>query len=219
MGSYLANRIDRDQVLFIGAASARSVKDDAPRADCNQAVYDRVGPDCFFLDLRKAPRSGPVWKWLTTERADRSNLRYQPLTPGLAWDCLVFHRTLRIGEVELPASLQAERGRVDASALEALSGRYLVLGFLSAVNTLDVTCKDGVLHTNGQDDTSGELFPPYETPVWAGGDGCFRWDEWPAILEFHHGADAGRITITMPGMGTYHGMRAEHFDESLILPV
>ena len=44
-------------------------------------------------------------------------------------------------------------------------------------------------------------------------------DDCPAILEFHHGADAGRITITMPGMGTYHGVRAEHFDESLILPV
>ena len=219
MGSYLANRTDRDQVLFIGAASARSVKDDAPRADCNQAVYDRIGPDCFFLDLRKAPRSGPVWEWLATERADRSNLRYQPLTPGLAWDCLVFHRTLRIGEVELPASLQAERGTMDAGALEALAGRYLVLGFLSAVNTLDVTCKDGVLHTNGRDDTSGELFPPYETPLWVGGDGRFRWDDWPAILEFHHGADTGRITITMPGMGTYHGARAEHFDESLILPV
>ena len=47
----------------------------------------------------------------------------------------------------------------------------------------------------------------------------FRWDDWPAILEFHHGADAGKITITMPGMGAYHGVRAEHFDESLILPV
>ena len=219
MGSYLVNQIDRNQVLFIGAASAQSVKDDAPSADCNQAVYDRIGPDCFFLDLRKAPRSGPVWEWLTTERADRSNLRYQPVTPGLAWDCLVFHRTLRIGEVELPASLQAERGTMDASALEALTGRYLILGFMSAVNTLDVTCNDGVLHTNGQDDTSGELFPPYETPVWVDGDGCFRWDDWPAILEFHHGAGAGKITITMPGMGVYHGVRAEQFDESLVLPV
>ena len=219
MGSYLANRIGRDQVLFIGAASGRSVKDDAPRADCNQAVYEQIGPDCFFLDLREAPRGGPVWEWLGTERADRSNLRYQPVTPGLAWDCLVFHRTLRIGEVELPASLRAERGTMDESALEALAGRYLILGFLSAVNTLDVTCKDGVLHTNGQDDTSGELFPPFETPVWVGIDGRFRWEEWPAILEFHHGADAGKVTITMPGMGTYHGVRAEHFDESLILPV
>ena len=219
MGSYLANRIGREQVLFIGAASARSVKDDAPRADCNQAAYDRIGPDCFFLDLRRAPRSGPVWEWLATERADRSNLRYQPVTPGLAWDCLVFHRTLRIGEVELPASLQAGRGTMDAGALEALSGRYVILGFLSAVNTLDVTCKGGVLHTSGQDDASGELFPPYETPVWVGGDGRFRWDHWPAILEFRRGADAGKITITMPGMGVYHGVRAEQFDESLGLPV
>ena len=97
-----------------------------------------------------SPPSGRIARTCATNRSP----------PGLAWDCLVFHRTLRIGEVELPASLQAERGRADASALEALTGRYLVLGFLSAVNTLDVTCKDGVLHTMGRTTRAASCSPP-----------------------------------------------------------
>ena len=212
MGSYLANEIGRDRVVFIGAASAYTVKGDEPRIDSNQAAYHRIGPDCFFLDLRKAPRTGPVAKWLATERVDRANLRYQPVAPGPAWDCLVFSRTLAIGEVELPVSLRIPPGAIGADRLERLVGRYLIFGFLDALNTLDVTLKHGTLYLDGTHDTSGELFPPYEAPVSVGADGRFRWSDWPAVLEFHEGAGAGRVAITMPGMGTYYGARAEMID-------
>ena len=89
MGSYLVNQIDRNQVLFIGAASAQSVKDDAPSADCNQAVYDRIGPDCFFLDLRKAPRRR-AGVGVAHYRAGRSlepalPTGYPGASPGIAW--------------------------------------------------------------------------------------------------------------------------------------
>ena len=107
MGSYYSSRFGREDTLFIGAASERSVKGEPPRPDSNQAAYSRFEPDCLFLDLHQAPHNGAVSDWLNTERPDRSNLRYQPVCAGNAWDCLVFHRTLTTGEVELPDYLQS----------------------------------------------------------------------------------------------------------------
>ena len=112
-------------------------------------------------------------------------------------------------------SLRVEAIESDVNRAERLTGRYIILGFLSALNTLDVSVRDGKLITDGRDDASGELFPPYEAEVWLGSDGNYRWHDWPAIMTFHDGDDSGRVTITMPGMGTYHGARAEMFDEKL----
>ena len=72
MGSYYTSRFDHDDILFIGAASTSTVKGEPPNPQCNQAVYEQIGPDCFFLDLREAPSNGPVADWLGKERADRS---------------------------------------------------------------------------------------------------------------------------------------------------
>lgn len=102
MGSYFTSRFGREDILHIGSASEQSLKGEPAQADSNQAAYGRIGPDCFFLDLRDAPTSGPVADWLGVERPDRSNLRYQPLCAGDAWDCLIFHRSLSLGEVDLP---------------------------------------------------------------------------------------------------------------------
>ena len=207
MGSYFSSRFGRDETLFIGAASTSTVKGEPPNADCNQAVYEKIGPDCFFLDLRSAPSSGPVADWLGKERPDRSNLRYQPVCPGAAWDCLVFHRTLRIGEVELPDFLKSLPESITQAEMDRLAGRYLVHGFLAALNTLDVFRDGDGFFSSGQDDTSGELFPPFKVPFEKCTDGKFRWKTWPAIVEFHDGDDFGKITINMPGMGIYHGER------------
>lgn len=207
MGSYYSAQYGGDDLLFIGTASERSVKGDEPRPDCNQAVYAQVGPDCYFLDMRTAPTDGPVAQWLSVERPDRSNLRYQPVCAGAAWDCLIFHRTLRIGDVELPGYLQAKSARLSAEQLDAVIGRYEILGFLAALNTLDIYRRDDALVSNGRDDTSGELFPPFECDIWLGEDGKFRWHNWPAVIEFHTGERAGEVTIDMPGMGIYHGRR------------
>jgi len=207
MGSYYTSQFGRDETLFIGAASTNSVKGEAPIADCNQAVYERIGPDCFFLDLRDASASGPVADWLAQERPDRVNMRYQPVCPGAAWDCLVFHRTVRTAEVELPNYLHSEPAELTSTEMDTLSGRYLVHGFLAALNTLDVFRDGDDFYTSGWDDTSGELFPPYRAAFHKCTDGRFRWKVWPAIVEFHSGEQPGKITIDMPGIGIYDGER------------
>lgn len=209
MGSYYAGRFGRDDTLFIGTASMRSLKGEAPEPDSNQAAYGRVGPDCFFLDLRAAPESGPVADWLALERPDRSNLRYQPVCAGDAWDCLLFHRTLSTGEVDLPAFLYSPPAEDPIERPERFAGRYLIHGFLAALNTLDVFCEDGALYTDGQDDTSGEVFPPYRAALHPCADGRFRWSVWPSILEFHDDGNGGaiKVSVATPGGALYHGER------------
>lgn len=212
MGSYYVSRFGRDETLFIGATSDTSVKGEPPIPECNQAVYDQVGPDCFFLDLRGAPANGPVAEWLNEERPDRVNMRYQPVCPGEAWDCLLFHRTLHTAEVELPAYLQSSQVGLSQREMDSVCGRYVILGFLSATNTLDVFRDGDNLVTSGWDDTSGELFPPYLAAFHKCSDGRFRWEIWPGIVKFLAGdwyGDVG-IEIEMPGMGTYYGKRTDH---------
>jgi len=207
MGSYYSSRFGRDEILFIGSACESTVKSDPPIPECNQAVYAQIGPDCFFLDLRVAPHSGAVADWLAEERLDRSNMRYQPVCPGDAWDCLVFHRTLRTAEVELPSYLHSEPGELTSTEMDKVSGRYLVYGFLAALNTLDVFRDGDDFYTSGWDDTSGELFPPYKAAFHKCTDGRFRWQVWPAAVEFQTGEQPVKITIDMPGIGIYHGER------------
>jgi erythromycin esterase len=207
MGSYFLSRFGPEDVLQIGSASGQSLKGDPPRPDSNQAAYDRIGPECFFLDLRAAPTAGPVADWLKVERPDRSNLRYQPVSAGDAWDCLIFHRTLSLGDVDLPGFLSSPPAEPDVDVLERFSGRYIIYGFLAAVNTLDVFFEDGALFTDGQDDTSGEVFPPFKVPIHFCQDGRFRWSVWPSILEFHPGKDPVAVSVTTPGGALYHGER------------
>ncbi len=206
MGSYFAGRFGRDDILYIGAASDRSLKGEPPRADSNQAAYAKVGPDCFFLDLRAAPESGPVADWLAVERPDRSNLRYQPVCAGPAWDCLLFHRTLTTGTVERPGYLHSPPSDAPGG-LEEFEGRYTILGFLAAENTLDVFYKDGTLFTDGQDDTSGEVFPPYRAALHFCEDGRFRWDVWPSIIAFGHEGERITVSVETAGGSLYHGER------------
>ena len=218
MGSYVSSRFGQDDMLLIGATSDRSLKGEPPIPESNQAAYAQIGPDCFFLDLRDAPKSGPVADWLNVERPDRSNLRYQPVCAGQAWDCLLFNRTLSTGEVERPGYLHAEPAEHLAGDLARYSGRYNISGFLAAVNTLDVFYEDGVLYTDGQDDTSGEVFPPYKAPIHFCSDHKFRWKIWPSILEFHQAPDQDgdqvAVSVTTPGGSTYRGERTGDAVES-----
>ena len=207
MGTYLAERIGRDRIVFIGAQSACTVKGEDPRPDSNQAVYDRVGPECYFLDLRRAPREGPAADWLEVERPDRSNLRYQPVAPGRAWDCFVFHRRVSIAEMQVPDSMRPGPGETDPARYDDYVGRYVLIGFLAQPTTLDVTRDGDRLFADGRDDTSGELFPATRTELLPSDDGRFLWPDWPAILKFHGERRAQRVSVIMPGMGTYEGER------------
>ena len=92
-------------------------------------------------------------------------------------------------------------------AFHKLSGRYLIYGFMGNLNTFDVFRDGGNFFTSGQDDTNGELFPPYRSAFEKCTDGCFRWQAWPGIVTFHDGDDSGKITIEMPGIGIYDGER------------
>ena len=209
MGSYAANRIGREKFLFVGTTSTYSVKGEQPAPDSCAAAYENVGPECFFLDLRKAPRSGPVADWLNTEHRDRHNLRYGPTTPGQAWDCLLFSRTVRIADVALAPSMELAHASPNPSQFDGLVGRFIVNGFLATRNTLDILREGDRLYSNGEEDTSGELFPAYRTEIHEAVDGRFIWKDWPARLEFHRDEKglAKRVTITMPGMGVYYGER------------
>ena len=128
MGSYVASRIGREKMLIIGAASAYTTKGEEPLPDTNPAAYAQVGPECYFLDLRKAPTSGPVAKWLNTERLTRHNLRYGPEAPGPAYDCLLFHRTVSLMEAALAPSMVREPGTPDPSRFDDHVGRYVLTG-------------------------------------------------------------------------------------------
>ena len=209
MGSYLANRIGREKLLLIGTASSYSVKGEEPLTDSCAAAYDQIGPDCFFLDLRKAPDSGPVTDWLNCERLDRHNLRYGPITPGQAWDCLLYARRVRIADVALAPSMSIPHATPNSTQFDQLVGRFNVLGFLAAQNTLNIIRQGERLFANGEEDTSGELFPPYRCEIFEAQDGQFVWNEWPARLAFHLDDNglATKVTINMPGMGIYHGVR------------
>ena len=213
MGSYAANRIGWEKLLYIGVSCTYSVKGEDPIPDSNAAAYEQVGPECFFLDLRRAPASGPVADWLNTERMTRHNLRYTPQAPGLAWDCLVFHRTVSIAEVALPPSMSREMAAPDPSRFDDHVGRYSIVGFLGQHPDLDITREDDKLYSNGERDLSGELFPPYLSEIRETEDGSFVWSGWPAVLEFQPGAGRSeRVTVTMPGMGSFHGKRVEASD-------
>ena len=84
-------------------------------------------------------------------------------------------------------------------------------GFLGQPTSLSVRRDGNILLADGRVDTSGELFPPLETPIEAAEDGRFIWANWPAVLEFHGQGRADGVTITMPGMGVYHGQRVAGF--------
>ena len=184
MGSYAANRIGREKLLYIGVSCTYSVKGEDPIPDSNAAAYEQVGPECFFLDLRRAPASGPAADWLNTERMTRHNLRYTPQAPGLAWDCLIVHRTVSIAEVALPPSMSRELAAPDPSRFDDHVGRYSIVGFLGQHPDLDITREGDKLYSNGERDLSGELFPPYLSEIQETEDGSFVWSEWPAVLEF-----------------------------------
>ena len=213
MGSYAANRIGREKALFIGVSSTYSVKGEDPKPESNAAAYERVGPECYFLDLRRAPDSGPVADWLNSERPTRHNLRYGPEAPGLAWDCLLFHRTVSIAEVALAPSMARKLTAPDSSRFDNHVGRYSIVGFLGQPTILDISRDGDKLFSNGEQDLSGELFPPYLSEIRETEDDSFVWSEWPAVLEFHPGAERSQqVTITMPGMGSFHGERVEDPD-------
>ncbi len=213
MGSYIANRIGREKLLIIDAASAYSTKGDEPPPDTNPAAYDQVGPECYFLDLRKAPTSGPVAKWLNTERMSRHLLSYGPEAPGPAYDCLLFHRTVSLAEVALVPSMVRELATPDPSRFDDHVGRYVVIGFLYQRMTLDISIHGDKLYSSGEQDQSGELFPPFRTEIRQTEDGGFVWSEWPAVLEFHDSEGlTQRVTITMPGIGVYEGERVKVTD-------
>ena len=213
MGSYIANRIGREKMLIISAASAYSTKGEEPLPYTNPAAYDQVGPECYFLDLRKAPTSGPVAKWLNTERLSRHNLRYGPAAPGPAYDCLLFHRTVSLMEVALAPSMVREPATPDPSRFDDHVGRYVLTAFLNQHPTLDISRQGDKLYSSGEQDQSGELFPPYRKEIQQTKDGKFVWSGWPAVLEFHasEGLTQG-VTIDMPGIGVYHGERVEVTD-------
>ena len=59
MGSYAANRIGREKLLYIGVSSTYSVKGEDPIPDSNAAAYEQVGPDCFFWTCAVRPTRGP----------------------------------------------------------------------------------------------------------------------------------------------------------------
>ena len=72
---------------------------------------------------------------------------------------------------------------------------------------IDVFLDGDTLYTDGQDDTSGESFPPYKVPIHYCEDGKFRWRAWPSLLELHRGDDLGKVTMYTPGGNVYHGER------------
>ncbi|MBT6509598.1 MAG: erythromycin esterase family protein [Rhodospirillaceae bacterium] len=207
MGSYLSSQIGRANTLFIGAANAQSARGEPPQDGSNQSSYARVGADSYFMDLRRAPQSGPVREWLDTSRADRSNLRYQPVAPGKAWDCIVFQQTQTIATVSLPQAWQVARGPADPARYDDYLGRYILSGFLSARTTLEIDREGDTLIADGLSDSSGELFPPFRVGLECSNDGRFLWPNWPAVLQFHGEGRAERVTLVMPGMGTYEGSR------------
>ncbi len=75
------------------------------------------------------------------------------------------------------------------------------------MNTLDVYCEGNILYTDGQDDTSGEVFPPYRAGLYYCKDGRFRWTVWPSIIEFTPLPEGVAVSVTTPGGALYRGTK------------
>jgi hypothetical protein len=58
------------------------------------AALATVGSPWLFLDLRNAPKTGPVSDWLAKQRKIRMNDRYGELKPLDAFDALIFVDTV-----------------------------------------------------------------------------------------------------------------------------
>lgn len=209
MGSYFTSRVGRENVLVIGTNSAQATRGDEPLRESSNYAYNQVGPESYFLDLRSAPTSGPVREWLGEAREERGNVMYQSVAPGIAWDCLFFHRTISIATLDLPASLTIGRGTAETGRFKDYAGRYSIVSFLDFSSNLDIVCDGDKLYADGSADTFGELFPPFRVQLHPSDDGRFLWPNWPANLQFHGEGRTDRFTLIMPGMGTYEGLRVE----------
>lgn len=56
------------------------------------SVLGEVGPDAFLLDLRTAPREGPLHEWLHADQVMRGQGGMATLAPAKAFDALAFVR-------------------------------------------------------------------------------------------------------------------------------
>jgi erythromycin esterase len=100
LGEYLDSMI-QDDYLSVGftysqgvssgwASYQTEVSKPAPPGSLDAAMA-QVGLPMFILDLRRAPREGPVYEWLNQERQHReSQPQPQFVNPAKAWDVL-FH--------------------------------------------------------------------------------------------------------------------------------
>ncbi len=100
LGEYFESMVG-DEYLSVGftysqgapsgwASYQTEVSKPAPPGSLDAAMA-QVGLPMFVLDLRRAPREGPVYEWLNQEREQRESVPEPALVnPARAWDVL-FH--------------------------------------------------------------------------------------------------------------------------------
>jgi erythromycin esterase len=105
MGLYLRSTLGKHLVI-VGVSSAASFRGFpawVPDASNVDAALARVGLPRFLLDLRASRADRPVAAWLAERRTLRANFTTAlTLTPGKAFDALVFIETLTPAHTTLP---------------------------------------------------------------------------------------------------------------------
>ena len=78
--------------LPIGSAFRRHAADTARAVDSASAdgALARVGTPHYVIDLSRAPRSGPVARWLDATRLKRAESGYSITSLGRAFDAIVY---------------------------------------------------------------------------------------------------------------------------------
>ena len=141
-------RRSRERPAHRRRPTRKTIKQDAPRAgQQTRRSTSRSATTAFFLDLRRAPESGPVADWLYTERGRPFEPALPPGlrrgSPGIA--CSI-NRPWRSVKSALPASpANGESAPPLTERFDDLIGDYVLDGFLGQPTSLSVRHDGNIL--------------------------------------------------------------------------
>ena len=210
MGQYFRTMIPEGAMFNIGGTANYSLRPNDPSIpESNQGVLAKIGLECFLLDLRPAAQSDELRDWLAVQRPDRSNVNYQPVAMGEAYDAIFYVERLSVDELRLPEALQVDTVALSESELDALTGKY-VFGSGGWTEELYIT-REGTRLYSDIGENCDEFFPMYKSELFPASNTEFRWQEWPMELIFELGEDgkAKGVAVKVPCMDeSMQGYRA-----------
>ncbi|UCF06521.1 MAG: erythromycin esterase family protein [bacterium] len=96
MAHYLSNEIGEDVVTIGFSFYESDYREPLPptQTDMIDAYFSRVGHSIFMIDLRSAPKDGPVYEWLNRKQKMRGEGGVAEFVPANAYDAFIFIRKI-----------------------------------------------------------------------------------------------------------------------------